>query len=679
MQPTPEKTGAKIDEPLYNSKIIQIFVDYISLYHPEVDINKILTQSWINTYEIEDPGHWFSQWQVDRFSELVLKSTGDRTIPRKAGRYAVSSQSVQRQYLMGLMNPVSVYLLMEKLYPILSRAAIIKTKKLGANKVEIISTPKPGVNEKPYQCENRIGIFESLAKLFTREYARIEHPSCLHKGQEYCRYIVTWAKTPSVLWRRISLYFLLLSIIISLSSIFIFTLNKWITFTIFFACITIILFFYSEHLEKRELITSIESQGNAAKDLLDEINTRYNNALLVKEIGQATSMLMDTDRLLGSIISVMEKRLDFDRGGIWMADKNRKNLVWKCGYGYDSDLENLLRSKHFSLDNPESKGVAVQAFKMRKPYLVNNLLEIEGNLSGASLDFVRSMGSQSFICVPIVFKRNSLGLLMVDNLKSKKTLTESHLSLLMGIAPQIAISIHNAMSYQALQISKSRERNLRKLFEKYVPSSVIQRYSSGDVDLFSGDESFITALFLDIRGFTSSSEEMDPADVVSLLNKYFEECSQIISEEHGHINKYTGDGFLAIFGAPEPLENHIEMGFRSVCRILEHTGKFILGDKRMEIGIGLHSGKAILGNLGSRTKMEYTAIGDTVNTTARLQELTKVFPDYPLIMSRDVWEKIDEGNPYRDSVDSLGMQEIRGKKEKVETFGLKYRYDEQIK
>lgn len=672
MKPDSEKKGAKIDEPLYNSKIIKIFVDYIALHHPGVDMNRILSQSWINPYEVEDPGHWFSQWQVDRFYELVRKDTGDREIPRKAGRYAVSSQSVQRQYLMSLMTPASVYVFMEKLYPILSRAAIIRTKKLGANRVEIISTPKPGVNEKPYQCDNRIGTFESLAKIFTREYAHIEHPSCLHKGDECCRYIVTWAKTPYFIWRRISLYSLFLSIIFSISLFFTLSFAEFILYAVSFACMTAVLFFYSEHLEKRELVSAVETQGNAAKDLLDEINTRYNNALLIKEIGQATSTLMDIDQLLKSIVDVMENRLDFDRGGIWLADKNKRKLFFKVGYGYESNMEQILKTKHFTLDNPNSKGVAVQSFKLKKPYLVNNIREIEGDLSGTSLDFIRSIGSQSFICVPIVFERNALGLLLVDNLKSKKTLTESHLSLLMGIAPQIAISIHNSMSYQELQISKLREQNLRKLFEKYVPPSVIRRYSSGDVDLFSGEESFITALFLDIRGFTTSSEYMEPADVVSILNKYFEECSHIISEEHGHINKYTGDGFLAIFGAPEPLDNHISIGFRAVCRIIELTGRLILGVKPMEIGIGLHTGKAILGNLGSRTKMEYTAIGDTVNTTARLQDLTKVFADYPVIMSRDVWEKIDEGEPYLDSVRSLGMREIRGKKEKVEIFGLKY-------
>ena len=90
----------------------------------------------------------------------------------------------------------------------------------------------------------------------------------------------------------------------------------------------------------------------------------------------------------------------------------------------------------------------------------------------------------------------------------------------------------------------------------------------------------------------------------------------------------------------------------------------------MNIGIGLHTGLAILGNIGSQTKMEYTAVGDTINTAARLQELTKFFHDYAIIMSRDAWEALAE-HPYHGAITNLGTQRIRGKKEKLEAFGFR--------
>ena len=617
-------------------------------------------------YEVEDQGHWFNQRQVDRFHQILVEKTWNPNIAREAGRYAVSSGAMGafKQYLLGLMSLRSLYILMEKIYPIVSRGADVKAKKLGLNKVEIVSTPKPRVAEKPYQCENRLGSFESLAKLFTKRFAKTEHPSCFHKGDDCCRYIITWEKTPSLLWKRIRNYSLLLGTPVSLGLFFVLPIMTWVDLVLSFVFFTMIFSFYSEHLENKELTKTIETQGDAAKDLLDQINIRYNEALVVQEIGQATSMLTDIQKLLKSIIEAMERRLDFDRGGIWLASKEKTRLFYNVGYGYNPEIEKLLRNTDFHLDRPRSRGVAVQAFKQQKPYLVNDVAKIEKDLSKRSLEFVKRIGAQSFICVPIIYEGESLGVLFTDNPKSKRPLSQSDMSLLMGIAPQIAISIHNAMIYR-------REQSLRELFEKYVPPPIIKQYvDSGEVGLFRGEESSITALFLDIRAFTSSSEAMDASDVVLFLNDYFEGCSLVISEENGHINKYTGDGFLAIFGAPEPLEHHTTLAFNAACKILGMSGRFVLGGKPTEIGIGLHTGTAIVGNIGSQTKIEYTAVGDTVNTAARLQELTKFFHEFPIIMSRDAWKEL-VGHPYHHAISNLGMQKVRGKKEKLEAFGFK--------
>jgi len=256
-----------------------------------------------------------------------------------------------------------------------------------------------------------------------------------------------------------------------------------------------------------------------------------------------------------------------------------------------------------------------------------------------------------------------------DNLKSKRRLSQSDISLLMGVATQVAISIHNAMSYKEIQESRERESKLRILFEKYVPAPIIKRYAdSEETELFRGEEFSITVMFLDIRGFTASSEAMDAKDVVSFLNQFFEQCSAIITEQGGHINKYTGDGFLAIFGAPEPLESHPTLAFNAALEILRFSSSISLGKKAMGLGIGLHAGRAILGNIGSQTKIEYTAVGDTVNIAARLQEITKQFQECPIILSRETWEAL-QGHPEYHTIRNLGEQVVRGKREKLEAFG----------
>jgi len=663
---------SRMQDPLYNSRLIKNYVEYIRKFHPDLDLNDILAFAWIKNYEFEDQGHWFTQWQMDRFHARLAQRTGDTKLPRKVGRFAANSQAsgALKNYTLGFITPASAYWLFEKIAPHMTRAMSFKSRKLGSYKFEITATPKPGVILQPYQCESLIGQLEALSKLFTGKFPRLDHVECIHRGGEACRYLITIEKTPALVWRSLRLILVLPTLAVFIALHFIMPSLSWTALTLLFLSTFLAACYFFEHLEKVELSKNVEGQQEAVKALLDQINIRYNDMQLIKEIGQAASMVLDIEDLLKSIVKGIENRLDFERGGIWLANKEKNRLIYKVGFGYQPELESILRATDFHLDKSNSRGVAVQAFWQQRPFLVNDIAEIQKDLTPRSFEFMRKLGTHSFICVPIVYERESLGMLFVDNVQSKRPLNESDISLLSGVATQIAASIHNAIFYQRLQAGKQREKNLRRLFEKYVPSPVIKRYiDSGETDLFRGEESFLTALFLDIRGFTSSSESMEPKELVSFLNNYFEKCSAIISGVGGHINKYMGDGFFAIFGAPESLEDHVKEAFNAACRILDLSKGFILEGRPMVMGIGLHAGRAIMGNIGCRTKIEYTAIGDTVNTAARLQEFTKYFTNFPVIMSRTVWEGLIE-HPMHPRIINLGTQRLRGKREKLEAFGF---------
>jgi len=202
------------DSPIYNSRIIKIYLEYLKKIYPDIDIDELLSSAMMTRYEVEDPAHWFTQVQTDRFYEVLVLKSGNPNIAKNAGRYTASAEGLgpAKQYAMGFISLASVYLLMRKIYPLMSRGAVIQTKKLGSNKVEIISTPNRGVDEKPYQCENRLGIFESLPRLFIEQFAQIEHPACFHKGDDACRYIITWEKSPFLIWKRLRNYTFLLNI-----------------------------------------------------------------------------------------------------------------------------------------------------------------------------------------------------------------------------------------------------------------------------------------------------------------------------------------------------------------------------------------------------------------------------------------------------------------------------------
>ena len=450
------------DMPLYNSRITKNYLEYLEHFHPGVDVEAIFAYAGMSRFEVDDPGHWFSQRQVDRFQERLVTKTGNPNISKDVGRYLTSSEGLGavKQYALGFLNLASIYVLMGKVYPMMSRAADVTTQKIGSNAVEIISNPKPDVIEKPYQCENRLGTFESMAKLFTKGYANIDHPECIHKGGNACRYIITWEKTPAIVWKRARNIALLLSPSLLALSFLFFQFTTLVFSATSITAAILALAFYSNQLEKKELVKTIETQGNVAKDLFDEINLRYNHAKLIQEIGQTTSSVLNVDVLISTVMRILEKHLYFDRGLILLSDKKKTKLKYRAGFGYSEEQEKLLLETEFHLDKPESLGVFITAYRNQKPFLINNIAEIEKNLSKRSLEFARKMGAHSLICVPIVYERESLGILAVDNVKSKKPLTKSDISLLEGVSSQTGVGIINARSFEKLEESEKKYRDL---------------------------------------------------------------------------------------------------------------------------------------------------------------------------------------------------------------------------
>jgi PAS domain S-box-containing protein/putative nucleotidyltransferase with HDIG domain len=449
---------------LYNSRIIGTFLEYFRNARPDINIQDLFDNSGITPYEVEDEGHWLTQRQVDDFHDAVMIQTGDPAIFREAGRYMAASRSVStlRQFLMAFITPVQAYSMLGKIISYLDRGVTFEANKISGNKVEIIITPLDGVDDKPYQCENRKGSFEAVAKLFTNRFATLEHPACIHDGGSHCQYILSWEEPTFLKWKRIRNYIAIPSIVTMIVCGFLLSVGPLITLGSLLTVAIFGLSYYAQHVEKKDIYTKIEQQGNTANRLLDQITISYNNALVVQEIGQAVTSILDVDKLLNFVTETLQKRLGFDRGMIMLANADKTRLLYVSGYGYGPELEKILKETQFHLDNPQSKGPFVIAFKQQKPILVSNIDDVQNAISPRSADLVEALGVSSFICVPIVYEAKSEGILAVDNYRSRRPHNQSEVSLLMGIAPQIAISINTARIYEKL---KEREKRFRILAE----------------------------------------------------------------------------------------------------------------------------------------------------------------------------------------------------------------------
>lgn len=476
---------------VYNSRILKSYIGYLNKHHPDIDIESILKHAGISKYEMDDHGHWFNQQEIDRFHEKIVELTCNPGISREAGHFAVVSDSSGpvKQHALGLLRVSTIYLLLAKLYPMMSRGAQVTSQKISPNQVEIVVVPKPDIEEKPYQCENRIGIFESIPKLYHKKFAIVEHPKCVHKGDESCNYLITWEKSAYPQWRRLFTIGFGLGAALLTATIFLWPLHIWLT--VFFASGVGLMGLYLRSLvmEKRELTRAIQSQGNAAEDLIQEIDYRYRGARLIQKIGQATSAILDIDELGHLVMQYIENYLDFDRGLMMLADEKRGQLFYSAGFGFDDAMVDLLAKTQFRLDRPGARGVFVKVYNDQRPVLVDDIRLLSPSFSSKSQQLVDRIGSKSLICLPIVHKGISLGIMAVDNIVTRRPLTKSDMNLLMGVAYQTAVSIFSANSFKKLQSSEERYRSLYEnaptaYISIRVEDAVIVRCNSAAIRLF---------------------------------------------------------------------------------------------------------------------------------------------------------------------------------------------------
>jgi HD-GYP domain-containing protein (c-di-GMP phosphodiesterase class II) len=439
------------ERPLYNSRIIDNFIKLIRRRYSYVNVSELLSYANMETYQVEDENHWFTQKQVDRFMERVEKLTGNNNLAREAGLYAASPDAigVMRLYILGLAGPAKAYEMVGKYASNFTRSASYVSSKIGHNRVEIKVTPYPGVREQPFQCENRMGHWESIASMFNYRLPRIEHPECLFRGGKSCTYVVSWRDSHSAFWKKIQMYVMLTFFFVLPAFYFLVpetTLHLLVPLS---ALMLAGLSVFTQHLEKKELNAATNNLRDSTERLMTQLNTNYENTLMINEIGQALSKKRDVNGILSEVIRVFQRRLDYDRGMVLLADKDKRSLAFRTGFGYSREQLSILRNVRFHLDKPGSKGVFVVSFREQKPFLINDIHEIKENLSARSLEFAVWIGTKSFICCPIVYEDECLGILAVDNVKTKRPLLQSDINLIRSISLTLGISLHNAALFEA--------------------------------------------------------------------------------------------------------------------------------------------------------------------------------------------------------------------------------------
>ena len=224
---------------------------------------------------------------------------------------------------------------------------------------------------------------------------------------------------------------------------------------------------------------------------------------------------------------------------------------------------------------------------------------------------------------------------------------------------------------------RREKQYIERTFSRYVPTSLADQLmqgagSAGDIEL-GGEQREVTMLFVDIRDFTTWAEQNEPRQVISELNELLGELSQAILSTGGTLDKFTGDGLMAFWGAPGEQHDQAARAYNAVIRMFKkvrecNEQRVAIGKPEFMIGIGVHTGTAMVGNIGHTERLDYTAIGDTVNLAARLEGATKR-AECPLLMSEATFLALPhEAQRMCARLDSIT---VKGRREAVRVYTLK--------
>lgn len=367
----------------------------------------------------------------------------------------------------------------------------------------------------------------------------------------------------------------------------------------------------------RQTHLSIES-GIATPDEIKDLRRKAKVLELLYEMSKTLGTVFDLKALFEKATDLIFRGTPADRVVALIADETLDGRIIEYSLNPVA-----VKTRNESIEKMTEKmtisRTITQKVMREKVALLSQDARTDIQFSGA--ESIVSQGIRSTICAPLITESNVHGVIYADRLDPFATFTPDDLELISAVAAQTAVTVETVKAHKRL----AREEVARANYSRFMPEYVVKQLLDNPASFrLGGVNQKITVLFADIRGFTALSENANPEKVVSLLNRFFSTMTDVIFEHGGTLDKYIGDGLMAIFGAPTASEedalNAVKAAVTMQKRLRTLNDELRAeGYGQISMGIGLHTGEATIGYIGSDKRSEYTAIGDTVNLASRLE------------------------------------------------------------
>ncbi len=367
---------------------------------------------------------------------------------------------------------------------------------------------------------------------------------------------------------------------------------------------------------------------------------------VLQAIGRALADSPGLDESLTKILSTVARAAKAEHSSLLLLD----------------DKGALVPRVHEPRDQPPrlSASVIAAAARNRAGLLVFDAQQDE-RFSTANSVFVQ--GIRSCMAVPIWAENRMLGMLALDR-GVVRPFTKDDLELVTVAAYQAALAIERAKLVERTRTADAQRRKLLCHFSPDVASLILSQAELDQDPLAVTVRDEATMLFSDVRGFTSLTERLPPLELAQLLREYLSEMTKAIFEERGTLDKFMGDGLMAVFGVPTPHPDDairaVRCAWRMMGRLTTMNGR-LPTDRRLTIRIGINTGRVVAGNFGTPERLEYTVLGDAVNVAARLESNAE---PGTIFVGTTTYERTREHFEYRQ----IGSRNVKGRSAAVEVY-----------
>ncbi len=393
------------------------------------------------------------------------------------------------------------------------------------------------------------------------------------------------------------------------------------------------------------------SPQDTAPDL-SKIGRAYRRMAALNKVSMIMAGNFDLDTRLSEVLDTVMEVLEAERGFVMLREEGTNSLNVKVARQMGRQLE----------ASSPSMGIAGRAAIDGEAVLMTDR---ESDQEFGMRDSIILSQIVSAMCVPLKIEDRVLGSVYVDTRKAGVSFNEEDLELFLSLASQSAMAVDNVRLHQQVVEAEKKRQN----FSRFLPAAIVDKIMAEDTALeLGGQKTEVTTMFCDIRGSTKIAESVTPQQLVEMLNEHFTALTEIIFNHQGTLDKYIGDEIMAVFGAPISTGDDAYNAVRASLAVQarnQELNSLRMHENRpeMHVGIGIDTGEVIAGYIGSPMRMDYTVVGDRVNTAKRFCDMAAAGK---VVVGAETWESIKDrvqGHP-------IGTVALKGKELPVNAYEI---------